>query len=99
VPETHEELKEEDLVADEAVLITITQRGYIKRVAANIYRTQGRGGRGVSGQTVRDEDEVILLVPARTLHTLLFFSDCGKSIQKRRIRSRMPTGLIAASLL
>jgi len=78
VPETHEELKEEDLVADEAVLITITQRGYIKRVAANIYRTQGRGGRGVSGQTVRDEDEVILLVPARTLHTLLFFSDCGK---------------------
>jgi DNA gyrase subunit A len=78
VAETHEELKEEDLVADEAVLITFTQRGYIKRVAANIYRTQGRGGRGVSGQTVRDEDEVILLVPARTLHTILFFSDRGK---------------------
>ncbi|MCX6056348.1 MAG: DNA gyrase subunit A [Chloroflexi bacterium] len=78
VAETHEELKEEDLVADEAVLITFTQRGYIKRVAANLYRTQGRGGRGVSGQTVRDEDEVVLLVPARTLHTILFFSDRGK---------------------
>jgi DNA gyrase subunit A len=78
IVETHEALKEEDLVADESVLITFTQRGYIKRVAANLYRTQGRGGRGVSGQTVRDEDEVILLVPARTLHTILFFSDRGK---------------------
>ncbi len=78
VAEAHEELKEEDLVADESVLITFTQRGYIKRVAANLYRTQGRGGRGVSGQTVRDEDEVVLLVPARTLHTILFFSDRGK---------------------
>ncbi len=78
ITETHEELKEEDLVADEPVLITFTQRGYIKRVAANLYRTQGRGGRGVSGQTVRDEDEVVLLVPSRTLHTVLFFSDRGK---------------------
>ena len=78
VAEAHEELKEEDLIADESVLITFTQRGYIKRVAANIYRTQGRGGRGISGQTVRDEDEVVLLVPARTLHTILFFSDSGK---------------------
>jgi DNA gyrase subunit A len=76
--DTHEELKEEDLVADEEVLITFTQKGYIKRVAANLYRTQGRGGRGVSGQTVREEDEVILMLPARTLHTILFFSDKGK---------------------
>jgi DNA gyrase subunit A len=76
--DTHEELKEEDLVADEAVLITYTQKGYIKRVAANLYRTQNRGGRGVSGQTVREEDEVILMLPARTLHTILFFSDKGK---------------------
>ncbi len=78
VLETHEELKEEDLVADEAVLITFTEKGYIKRVAASLYRTQARGGRGVSGQTMREEDEVILLVPARTLHTVLFFSDRGK---------------------
>ena len=76
--DTHEEMKEEDLVADEAVLITFTQKGYIKRVAANLYRTQGRGGRGVSGQTVRSEDEVILMLPSRTLHTVLFFSDKGK---------------------
>jgi DNA gyrase subunit A len=76
--DTNEELKEEDLVADEEILITFTQKGYIKRVAANLYRTQGRGGRGVSGQTVREEDEVILMLPARTLHTILFFTDKGK---------------------
>ncbi len=78
VLETHEELKEEDFVTDESVLITFTDKGYIKRVAASLYRTQNRGGRGVSGQTMREEDEVILLVPARTLHTVLFFSDRGK---------------------
>jgi len=78
IGETHEELKEEDLIPDESVLITFTQKGYIKRVAANLYRTQGRGGRGVSGQTVREEDEILFLIPARTLHTVLFFSDRGK---------------------
>lgn len=78
VGETHEELKEEDLVPDESVLITFTRKGYIKRVAANLYRAQGRGGRGVSGQTVRDEDQIEFLIPARTLHTILFFSDRGK---------------------
>jgi DNA gyrase subunit A len=76
--EAHEDLKIEDLVADEAVLVTITQRGYIKRTNASLYRTQNRGGRGVSGQSVREEDEVITLLPARTLDTILFFSDLGK---------------------
>lgn len=78
IGETHEELKEEDLVPDESVLITFTRKGYIKRVAANLYRAQGRGGRGVSGQTVREEDQIEFLIPARTLHTILFFSDRGK---------------------
>lgn len=76
--EEKQELKEEDLVPDEAVLISITQKGYIKRVAANLYRTQARGGRGVAGQTMREEDEVLMVIPARTLHTMLFFSDRGK---------------------
>lgn len=76
--EAREEFREEDLVADVPVLITITQKGYIKKVAAAQYRVQGRGGRGVSGQTVREEDEVLMLVPARSLHTILFFSDQGK---------------------
>ena len=78
VVETHEELKEEDLITDESVLITFTRKGYIKRVAASLYRSQGRGGRGVSGQTVREEDVIEFLIPARTLYTILFFSDRGK---------------------
>jgi DNA gyrase subunit A len=72
------ELREEDLVRDEAILISVTQRGYVKRVAASVYRAQGRGGRGVTGQAVREEDEVLILAPARTLHSVLFFSDQGK---------------------
>ncbi len=77
-PEASGDFKEEDLVADEPVLITMTQRGYIKRVAATTYRTQGRGGRGVTGQAVKEEDVVTIFLPARTLQSVLFFSDRGK---------------------
>jgi DNA gyrase subunit A len=76
--EAKEELNVEDLVADAPVLITFTQRGYIKRVSPNVYRALGRGRRGVSGQTMREEDEITMIVPARTLHTMLFFTDRGK---------------------
>jgi DNA gyrase subunit A len=76
--EAKEDLRDEDLVPDEAVLISITQRGYVKRVAARVFRAQARGGRGVTGHATRDEDAVLLLFPARTLDTVLFFSDCGK---------------------
>ncbi len=72
------DLSDEDLVADEAVLISITDRGYIKRVFAKTYRAQRRGGRGVKGHTTRNEDEILMLIPARTLDTILFFSDRGK---------------------
>ncbi len=77
-PEAREELTEADLVQDEAVLISITERGYVKRVAASAFRSQGRGGRGVMGHTTKEEDEVLMLVAARTLDTMLFFSDRGK---------------------
>ncbi len=76
--EASETFNEEDLVADEQVLIMITQRGYIKRVAARAFRTQMRGGRGVTGQNLKEEDETMMVIPARTLHTILFFSDKGK---------------------
>jgi DNA gyrase subunit A len=78
-----EEFAEEDLVPDEAVLVSITQRGYIKRVAAKTYRAQARGGRGVTGHATKNEDEVLMLIPARTLDTLLFFSDKGKVYSER----------------
>lgn len=76
--EASENLSEEDLVADEAVLIMISMQGYIKRVAARAFRTQSRGGRGVTGHNLKEEDETLIIIPARTLHTVLFFSDKGK---------------------
>ncbi|MGD8759240.1 MAG: DNA gyrase subunit A [Anaerolineales bacterium] len=77
-PDASEEFSEEDLVADEAVLISITEQGYVKRVAATTYRRQGRGGRGVTGHSMRGEDEVLMLLPSRSLDAVLFFSDRGK---------------------
>jgi DNA gyrase subunit A len=78
VHEASGDLKDEDLFADEALLITITERGYVKRVDAKTYRSQRRGGRGVIGHTTRDEDEILMMFPARTFDTILFFSDRGK---------------------
>jgi DNA gyrase subunit A len=76
--DARESFSEEDLVMDESVLISITQLGYLKRLAAKTFRNQNRGGRGVAGHATRDEDEVLFLFPARTLDTILFFSDKGK---------------------
>ncbi|NPV75672.1 MAG: DNA gyrase subunit A [Anaerolineae bacterium] len=73
-----EEFTEADLVAEEDVLISITQRGYIKRVGIKTYRTGNRGRRGVTGQAVKEEDEVLMMLHARTLDTILFFSSHGK---------------------
>jgi DNA gyrase subunit A len=81
-----EELTEESLIADEAVLVSITQQGYIKRVMAKTYRPQTRGGAGVRGHATKDQDEVVILVPARTLDTILFFSDRGKVYSERAYR-------------
>ncbi|HSQ26875.1 MAG TPA: DNA gyrase subunit A [Anaerolineales bacterium] len=81
--EASEDFREEDLVQDEFVLISITQRGYVKRVAATAFRAQTRGGRGVTGHSTKDEDEVMMLIPARTLDTVLFFSDRGKVYSER----------------
>ncbi|MEI6291615.1 MAG: DNA gyrase C-terminal beta-propeller domain-containing protein [Chloroflexota bacterium] len=77
-PDAHEELREEDLVQDEPVLVTLTNRGYIKRTSSAAYKSQGIGGKGVMGHTTKDEDQVLFMFPARTLQTVLFFSDKGK---------------------
>ena len=78
-----EELRIEDMVQDEAVLISLTERGYIKRVLAKAFRSQGIGGVGVKGHATKEEDEVLSLTPARTLDTMLFFSDRGKVYSER----------------
>ena len=92
--EAREEFREEDLVVDEAVLISLTQRGYVKRVAAKSFKLQTRGGRGVTGHTTKGEDEVLYLFPARTLDTILFFSDKGKVYSEKAFQ--IPDGDRAA---
>ncbi len=74
---------EEDFIDEERVLIPITQRGYIKRVPARVYRSQRRGGRGVIGMDTHEEDEIVHLISAGSLDTLLFFTDRGKVYQER----------------
>lgn len=78
-----EDFDEEDLIAQEEVLISITQRGYVKRVPASTYRAQIRGGKGVTGMTTREEDAVQFLFAANTLDTILYFTDKGKVYSER----------------
>jgi len=77
-PDASSDLSEEALVKKEDVLVSLTRKGYVKRVSETTYRSQGRGGRGVIGQSMRDEDEVEFFLRCHTLSTLLFFSDKGK---------------------
>ncbi|MDP8214943.1 MAG: DNA gyrase subunit A [Candidatus Euphemobacter frigidus] len=72
------ELEIEDLIADETALITISHRGYIKRVPVTTYRSQRRGGKGVAGMETRDEDFVEHLFTASTHDYLLFFTESGR---------------------
>jgi DNA gyrase subunit A len=76
--DAQEDFKQEDLFVDEPILISITQRGYIKRMAAKSFRLQPRGGKLVAAHATKEEDEVLLLFAARTMDTILFFSDRGK---------------------
>ena len=98
-----EEFNEEDLVKDEQVLISLTQRGYIKRVSTLTYRVQGRGGRGVTGMTTREEDEVEFLFAASTLDTILYFTDKGKVYSEKVYQipdaSRTAKGVSIANLI
>jgi len=83
LPHADGSFDDEDLVAKEDVLISVTQRGYIKRVPWTVYRAQYRGGRGVLGMATNDEDEIKLLVSANSHDTLLFFTDHGKVYQEK----------------
>ncbi|MGA3292140.1 MAG: DNA gyrase subunit A [Candidatus Microgenomates bacterium] len=72
------EFSEEDLVAKEETLITVTKTGYVKRLSASAYRAQRRGGKGVIGMTTKEEDEIEHLVDATTHDTILFFTNKGR---------------------
>ena len=82
---THDpgELGVEDLVDDEEVVVTMTAAGYVKSVAADAFRTQGRGGRGVQGARLKEEDLVTHVVHTTTLSYLLLFSNRGRVYRLR----------------
>ena len=68
----------EDLIDDEDLVVTMSAKGYIKTVAADAFRTQGRGGRGVAGAKLRDEDWVNHIIHTSAHAYLLFFSNLGR---------------------
>jgi DNA gyrase subunit A len=73
-----EEFRTEDLVPHEAMVVTLTSRGFIKRIPATTYRLQRRGGKGVIGMVVRDRDTVHHILVADTHDSLLFFTRTGR---------------------
>ena len=77
------QLDELDLIADEEVVVVLTNKGYIKTVASDSFRRQGRGGRGVAGTRARDEDHVEHLLTTTKHSYLLFFSNRGKVYRLR----------------
>lgn len=71
-------LEDEDLIEEEDIVITLTHNGYIKRLPNNEFRAQRRGGRGVQGMGVHDDDFIEKLISCSTHDTLLFFTNNGK---------------------
>jgi DNA gyrase subunit A len=78
IVETAPEIKIEDLIAEEDMVVTITHTGYIKRNPISLYRSQHRGGKGKVGINVKEEDFVEDLFIASTHDYILFFTDAGK---------------------
>jgi DNA gyrase subunit A len=72
------EFSEEDLIPSEETVITITTTGYVKRQSPSAFRAQARGGKGVTGMTTKEEDEISHLLSANTHDDLFFFTTKGK---------------------
>jgi DNA gyrase subunit A len=98
-----EELELEDLIAEEDMVIAITRSGYIKRLPVTAYREQRRGGKGVMGMELKDEDYIEHLFVASTHDYLLFFTSVGKvyrlKVHELPLGSRQSKGRAAVNLL
>jgi DNA gyrase subunit A len=77
------DFKDEDLIPNEEAVVTLTEKGYIKRLPSSTYRAQRRGGRGVTGMVTREDDAVLHLLVTHTHDSLLFFTDRGRVFQLR----------------
>jgi len=103
VQEAPEDFSEEDLIPHEDVLIAVTQRSYVKRWSAESRRVQGRGGRGTTALTTREEDAVQYLFLADSLDYVLYFTNKGRVYQERVFQipdaSRQAKGISLAGLV
>ncbi len=77
------DVNQEDLIAEEPMVVTLSQRGYIKRMPLNTYQAQNRGGRGITGAKADDEDAIEHLFVSSTHDWLLFFTDKGKVLWEK----------------
>ncbi|MCP6720139.1 MAG: DNA gyrase subunit A [Patescibacteria group bacterium] len=77
------EFREEDLIPEEEIIITLTQGGYIKRMSPTSFRAQKRGGKGLIGFELREEDVISQFISASTHDNILFFTDRGKVFQTK----------------
>lgn len=78
-----DDIEEEDLIEEEECIFTLTAAGYIKRLPSSTYRAQRRGGKGVSGQSLREEDYVDTLFTASTHAHIFFFTSAGQVYRKK----------------
>ena len=78
IQDVEDEIDIEDLIEEETCVFTLSNQGYIKRMPADTYRTQSRGGRGVNAQNLKEEDYVKSLNVASTHDHILFFTDLGR---------------------
>jgi DNA gyrase subunit A len=96
------EMGVEDLIAEEDVVITVSRAGYVKRLPIDAFRRQGRGGKGVRGQNLKEEDVVANVFTTTTHHWLLFFTTKGKvyrvKVHEVPDTTRTARGLYAANL-
>jgi DNA gyrase subunit A len=94
----------EDLIPKQPMVVTVSNRGYIKRVPTDTYRQQLRGGRGIVGMATREADAVRQILVASTHHNLLFFTDRGRVFRLKcyeipRESSRMAKGIPVVNLI
>lgn len=96
-------MEDEDLIPVEDVVITMTTNGYIKRIPSDTYRTQNRGGRGVKGMSVNEDDVVDMLITMSTHDYLMLFTNKGKVYRMKAYRipnaTRTSKGLPVVNLL
>lgn len=97
------DIEDEDLIADEPMVVTVTNTGYIKRISTEEYRVQKRGGKGLKGMETREEDYVTDLFTTSTKTMLLVFTDKGKvywcKVHKLPLGSRTSKGKAIANVV